>query len=246
MQIWRFDVQALVGISCHRISSPGQTYHLSMLIKTDMVRNTFWTLLGVAFPKKSDLPADFARVGHWNTTHPGHPNRWTSISIIFNGHYDLRMNRLGMNSFKHEAMIDRHEKFFDVVAKCGAEVDTILVNSGLHDCWLRPTPEKFVDDFAVGWQYYMKKFREIETRQAGRPPQIVYRYSNTPPFHLNGTLATPMNPSSMEMVNLLEREYLERYNADILGGRLTYLDSFEATWPWHFDGEMNSGPHYGR
>lgn len=212
-----------------------------------MVRNTFWQLLGDAYPGKTHLPANFDRIGHWNTTHVGHPDRWTSISYLFNGHFDLRKNRLGMNSFKHQEMIDSHDKFFQVIADSGAEVDTLLINSGLHDCWLRWTPEMFVDDFAAGWEYYMRKFREIEERQAnGRRPQVVYRYSNTPPNHLGSPLATPMNPSSMEMVNLLERDYLERYNAKHFGGALTYLDSYEATWPWHFDGEMNTGPHYGR
>ena len=213
----------------------------------DMMRNTFWAILGDTYPKESDLPPNFGRIGHYNTTHPGHPERWTTISHLFNGHYDLGKNRLGMNTFRHDEGIAKHDQFFQDIADAGVEVDTLLINSGLHDCWLRPTPEEFVDDFAFGWEYYMKKFREIEERQAdGRRPQVIYRYSNTPPYHINAMLATPMNPQSMEMLNLLERDYLESYNREQLGGAWTYLDSYEVTWPWHFDGEMNTGPHYGR
>lgn len=150
-----------------------------------------------------------------------------------------------MNSFRHQEAIETHDTFFEEIIASSEKIDTILINSGLHDCWLRPTPESFVEDFQNGWEYYMSKVDQI-TQNQGTRPKVIYRYSNTPPNHLNSTLATPMNPSSMEMINLLERRYLESYNLEKMNGEMTFLDSFELTWPWHFDGEMNQGPHYGR
>ena len=72
-------------------------------------------------------------------------------------------------------------------------------------------------------------------------------FSVTPPVHLdNYAKATPMNPASLDMINLLEADYLEAWLSRQARVDLSFLDSYEITWSWHFDGETNDGPHYGR
>jgi hypothetical protein len=213
--------------------------------RRDMLRNTLWTFLGDAYPSPSNgpMPANIPRQCDFNITHPLHPDRWTRISHIWNGHYELAGDKIGLASFRHERQIERHDQFFQQ----NRDIDTFLINSGLHDSWLRVTPESFLQDFDVGWRYYMKNIESIRRERVNKTTEIIYRYSNTPAIPLGGyQMRTPMNPWSMDMINLLERNYLVDYQREPEAFHLTHLDSFQVTWPWHFDNEMNDGIHYGK
>lgn len=162
------------------------------------------------------------------------------MSLAFNGHYEVELNRLGIGSFQHPKQIERHDKYF----RENSGADTFIINSGLHDGWNRPTPQAFVEGFRFGWEYYMRKLRELKQ---GAMPKVIYRFTVTPPVHLEGhELVIPTNPSSIEMLNLLEAEYLQSWASMHEGMGMTFLDSYELTWSWHFDGETNDRSHYGR
>lgn len=207
-----------------------------------MYRNTFWSVLGDAYPYPNDKPLAKAiqRLLDHNITHPTHPERWTRMSTIFNGHHELRANREGMNSFRHPMQIERHDEYF---AKSKG-MDAIIVNTGLHDAWLRPTLQSMMSDFDYGWKYYVKNWLGLGPENA--VPEIIYRFTVAPALHLDKyRMVTPMNPHSIEVINMLQKDYLvQRQKEEAFD--LTYLDSYEITYAWHFDGEMNQGPHYGR
>lgn len=208
-----------------------------------MYRNTFWSVLGDAYPYPNNKPLekDIERLLDHNITHPTHPDHWTRMSTIFNGHHVLHSNREGMHSFRHPMAIERHDKYFAE----SKGMDAIIVNSGLHDAWLRPTLESMMEDFDFGWRYYVKKWLNLGPDD--KFPEIVYRFSVAPALHLTPyKMVTPMNVHSMEVINMLQRDYLVKRQKEEEQFDLTFLDSYEITYPWHYDGEMNQGPHYGR
>jgi hypothetical protein len=153
-------------------------------------------------------------------------------------------------SFRHPDQIQQHDQFF----RNYSGIDTFLVQTGLHDAWHDAgkgpeQAENFRDNFDHFWTYLSRKIKELRGPDKA-PPDVIWRFNTVPAVKMdNTTIVSPVNPSSIELYNQVERDYLTKWDAmqkDRNPIRLSYLDNYDQTWSWHFDDECNERMHYGR
>lgn len=195
----------------------------------DTIRNLLTFVLGIT--DTSAVTRRFDAV----FTNPSGGAGTLRITSIFNGHWNMSMNYLGLHSLRNRGFRQLIRSYF----MSGDRVpDVVVLNSGLHDgCyWTSVRIYAQAADFAAQfWSGVMDK-----VRARGRAvPRVFYRTTIA-----TGGYARDLafNPNKMEAFNGVLVEKMRRHGV-LTGG---VIDNFDMTFPWHYDNRCNDGVHYGR
>ncbi|GMH08393.1 hypothetical protein Nepgr_010233 [Nepenthes gracilis] len=193
----------------------------------DTVRNILFFFLGV--PQLEVVTRRFDK----NFMNPKNESQFVRITNIFNGHWDMKGNYLGLDSLINQEYRDLIKSYFN-----GSTVpDTVIFNSGLHDGVYWPNIRRFVGGAARAAAFWEEVMKMPEKNGLGMPN-----------FIFRSTVATggyarllAFNPSKIEAFNAV---LLEKLRAKGIVSEV--IDDFDMTWAWHFDNRCNDGVHYGR
>ncbi|GAB4843462.1 hypothetical protein Ancab_013424 [Ancistrocladus abbreviatus] len=193
----------------------------------DTARNILFFFLGV--PQLEVVTRRFDKT----FTNPKNESQHVRITNIFNGHWDMKGNYLGLQSLTNPEYCDLLKSFFN-----GSTVpDTVILNSGLHDGVYWPNIRRFIfaaDHAAAFWAEVIEPVK----RNGLQMPNFIFRSTITTGGYAR-TLA--FNPSKMEAFNGV---LLDKLRAKGMVSKV--IDDFDMTWAWHFDNRCNDGVHYGR
>ncbi|GAB2294918.1 hypothetical protein Dimus_029109 [Dionaea muscipula] len=193
----------------------------------DTVRNILFFFLGV--PQLEVVTRRFDK----NFTNPRDETQYVRFTNIFNGHWDMKGNYLGLDSLTNQDYRDTIRSYFN-----GSTVpDTLIFNSGLHDGVYWPNIRRFVGGAERAASYWAEVM-EAPKKNGLEPPNFIFR-STVATGGYARTLA--FNPSKMEAFNGV---LLEKLRAKGIVSKV--IDDFDMTWAWHFDNRCNDGVHYGR
>ncbi|GAB2221431.1 hypothetical protein Droror1_Dr00012609, partial [Drosera rotundifolia] len=193
----------------------------------DTVRNILFFFLGV--PHLEVVTRRFDK----NFTNPRDESQYVRFTNIFNGHWDMKGNYLGLDSLTNQEYRDTIMSYFN-----GSTVpDTVIFNSGLHDGIYWPNIRRFVGGAERAASYWAEVM-EAPKRNGLKAPNFIFR-STVATGGYARTLA--FNPCKMEAFNGVLLEKLRSKGiVDMV------IDDFDMTWAWHFDNRCNDGVHYGR
>jgi hypothetical protein len=195
----------------------------------DTIRNLLTFVLGIT--DTSAVTRRFDAV----FTNPIGGAETVRITSIFNGHWNMSMNYLGLHSLRNRGFRQLIRSYF----MSGDHVpDVVVLNSGLHDgCyWTSVRAYAQGADFAAQfWSGVMAKVRA----RGHAVPRVFYRTTIA-----TGGYARDLafNPNKMEAFNGVLVEKMRQYGV-LTGG---VIDNFDMTFPWHYDNRCNDGVHYGR
>lgn len=195
----------------------------------DTIRNLLTFVLGIT--DTSAVTRRFDAV----FTNPSGGAETLRITSIFNGHWNMSMNYLGLHSLRNRGFRQLIRSYF----MSGDRVpDVVVLNSGLHDGCYWSSVRAYAQgaDFAAQfWSGVMDKVRS----RGHAVPRVFYRTTIA-----TGGYARDLafNPNKMEAFNGVLVEKMKRYGV-LTGG---VIDNFDMTFPWHYDNRCNDGVHYGR
>ncbi|KAG2619481.1 uncharacterized protein LOC120665576 [Panicum virgatum] len=195
----------------------------------DTIRNLLTFVLGV-----TDTSVVMRRFDAVFTNPSGGPGT-LRITSIFNGHWNMSMNYLGLHSLRNRGFRQLIRSYF----MSGDRVpDVVILNSGLHDgCYWTS-----VRAYAQGAEFAAHFWSDVMAKVRARGhavPRVFYRTTIA-----TGGYARDLafNPSKMEAFNGVLVEKMRRHGV-LTGG---VIDNFDMTFPWHYDNRCNDGVHYGR
>ncbi|EES18180.2 uncharacterized protein LOC8076868 [Sorghum bicolor] len=195
----------------------------------DTIRNLLTFVLGIT--DTSAVTRRFDAV----FTNPSGGAETLRITSIFNGHWNMSMNYLGLHSLRNRGFRQLIRSYF----MSGDRVpDVVVLNSGLHDgCyWTSVRAYTQGAEFAAQfWSGVMAKVRA----HGHAVPRVFYRTTIA-----TGGYARDLafNPNKMEAFNGVLVEKMRQHGV-LTGG---VIDNFDMTFPWHYDNRCNDGVHYGR
>ncbi|GAB4851146.1 hypothetical protein Ancab_030440 [Ancistrocladus abbreviatus] len=193
----------------------------------DTARNILFFFLGI--PQLEVVTRRFDK----NFINPKNESQHVRITNIFNGHWDMKGNYLGLDSLINPGYRDLLKSYFN-----GSTVpDTVIFNSGLHDGVYWHSIRRFVAGAERAASFWAEVMEPVK-RNGLQMPNFIFR-STVATGGYARTLA--YNPSKMEAFNWV---LLEKLRANGVVGKV--VDDFDMTWPWHFDNRCNDGVHYGR
>ncbi|KAL2634753.1 hypothetical protein R1flu_006232 [Riccia fluitans] len=196
----------------------------------DTGRNLLSFILGLDMPPRLERRTDreFVR--------PSVDGSKTKQSVrmtnIFNGHWNLKMNYLGLFSLTNPAFTALLKSYFQ-----GARTpDVMIMNSGLHDGCYWPSATQYVQQ---GLDLAIKFWKGVLDSILPKTPKFIYRTTIAVGAK---SRARGFNPHKMELFNTFMVEKLQ--NASIANLRI--VDGYDLTFPWHYDNDANDGAHYGK
>lgn len=155
------------------------------------------------------------------------------VSQVWNANVREEEMWEGLEILKHEEHQLRLQAYFHGTRW----PDTIVMNSGMHDGIHHWTTQSYVEsaDWAVDWWIRFYTGLPLDRR-----PQLLWRTTIAP-----AGLVRPMpsNPNKLEMYNHIIMEKLQAVG-DVLP--IKFVDTFDLTFPFHYDNEYCDGGHYGR
>ncbi|KAK1277292.1 hypothetical protein QJS04_geneDACA017796 [Acorus gramineus] len=197
----------------------------------DTVRNLLSIVLEVS--DVSNVTRRFDR----SFVNPKNGSQSVRITNIFNGHWNETKNYLGLDSLRNpefRALLWRYFTDEEAVP------DTMIMNTGLHD----GIHYRSVRVFSAAAQYAADFWDEVfeylrERRKLTVTPSFIYRTTIA-----TGGYARDLafNPNKMETYNRVMVEKLRGKEGLVSG----VVDSFDMSFPWHYDNRCNDGVHYGR
>ncbi|CAN6328363.1 unnamed protein product [Urochloa humidicola] len=195
----------------------------------DTIRNLLTFVLGV-----TDTSAVTRRFDAVFTNPSGGPGT-LRITSIFNGHWNMSMNYLGLHSLRNRGFRQLIRSYFMSYDRVP---DAVILNSGLHDGCYWTSVRAYIQgaEFAAKfWSGIMAKVRA----RGHAVPRVFYRTTIA-----TGGYARDLafNPSKMEAFNGVLVEKMRRHG--VLNGGV--IGNFDMTFPWHYDNRCNDGVHYGR
>lgn len=195
----------------------------------DTIRNLLTFVLGVTNTSAVTRRFDAA------FTNPSGGPGTVRITSIFNGHWNMSMNYLGLHSLRNKGFQRLVRSYF--LAEDRAP-DIVILNSGLHDGCYWTSVRAYVQAAEYAAQFWAGVMAEVRSR-GHAVPRMFYRTTIA-----TGGYARDLafNPSKMEAFNGVLVEKLRRHG--VLTGGL--IDNFDMTFPWHYDNRYNDGVHYGR
>ncbi|CAL4900592.1 unnamed protein product [Urochloa decumbens] len=195
----------------------------------DTIRNLLTFVLGV-----TDTSAVTRRFDAVFTNPSGGPGT-LRITSIFNGHWNMSMNYLGLHSLRNRGFRQLIRSYF----MSGDSVpDVVILNSGLHDGCYWTSVRAYVQGAEFAAQFWSGIMAKVRAR-GHAVPRVFYRTTIA-----TGGYARDLafNPSKMEAFNGVLVEKMRRHGV-LTGG---VIDNFDMTFPWHYDNRCNDGVHYGR
>uniref|UniRef100_N1QRW2 Uncharacterized protein n=1 Tax=Aegilops tauschii TaxID=37682 RepID=N1QRW2_AEGTA len=195
----------------------------------DTIRNLLTFVLGV-----EDTSAVTRRFDAVFTNPSGEPGT-LRITSIFNGHWNMSMNYLGLHSLRHKGFRQLVRSYFvgdDRVP------DVVILNSGLHDGCYWSSVRAYVQATEYAAQFWAGVMAKVRLRGLA-VPRVFYRTTVA-----TGGYARDLafNPNKMELFNGVLVEKMRQHGV-LTGG---VIDNFDMTFPWHYDNRCNDGVHYGR
>jgi hypothetical protein len=195
----------------------------------DTIRNLLTFVLGVE--DTSAVTRRFDAV----FTNPSGGTGTLRITSIYNGHWNMSMNYLGLHSLRHREFRQLVRSYFmgdDRVP------DVVVLNSGLHDGCYWSSFRAYVQATEFAAQFWSGVMAKVRSRGLAAP-RVFYRTTVA-----TGGYARDLafNPNKMELFNGVLVEKLRRHGV-LTGG---VIDNFDMTFPWHYDNRCNDGVHYGR
>lgn len=195
----------------------------------DTIRNLLTFVLGVE--DTSAVTRRFDAV----FTNPSGQAGTLRITSIFNGHWNMSMNYLGLHSLRHKGFRQLVRSYFlgdDRVP------DVVILNSGLHDGCYWSSLRSYVQGTEYAVQFWAGLMAKVRSRGL-TVPRVFYRTTVA-----TGGYARDLafNPNKMELFNGVLVEKMRQHGV-LTGG---VIDNFDMTFPWHYDNRCNDGVHYGR
>ncbi|PUZ66107.1 hypothetical protein GQ55_3G280200 [Panicum hallii var. hallii] len=195
----------------------------------DTIRNLLTFVLGV-----TDTSVVTRRFDAVFTNPSGGPGT-LRITSIFNGHWNMSMNYLGLHSLRNRGFRQLIRSYF----MSGDRVpDVVILNSGLHDGCYWTSVRAYAQGAEFAAQFWSDVMAKVRAR-GHAVPRVFYRTTIA-----TGGYARDLafNPSKMEAFNGVLVEKMRRHGV-LTGG---VIDNFDMTFPWHYDNRCNDGVHYGR
>ncbi|WOL12011.1 hypothetical protein Cni_G20775 [Canna indica] len=195
----------------------------------DTIRNMLNFVLGrgdiESVPRRFDM----------NFTNPDNDSETVRITNIFNGHWNVSSNYLGLQSLRNEGFRGLVLDFL----RGSRAPDVMVFNSGLHDGIYWRSIRAFAEGAEYAAKFWEQVMRDVKHEGNAAVPRIFYRTTIA-----TGGYARDLafNPSKMEAFNGIFLEKLKEKGL-ITGG---VIDEFDMTFPWHYDNRCNDGVHYGR
>ncbi|KAF8765717.1 hypothetical protein HU200_008220 [Digitaria exilis] len=157
------------------------------------------------------------------------------ITSIFNGHWNVSMNYLGLHSLRNR---DFRQLIRSNFMSPDRVPDVVILNSGLHDGCYWTSVRAYAQAAEFAAQFWSGILAKVRARGHAMP-RVFYRTTIA-----TGGYARDLafNPSKMEAYNGVLVEKMRRYGV-LTGG---VIDNFDMTFPWHYDNRCNDGVHYGR
>jgi hypothetical protein len=195
----------------------------------DTIRNLLSFVLGV-----KDTSAVARRFDTVFTNPLGGPES-VRITNIFNGHWNMSMNYLGLQSLRNREFRHLIRSYF----MSGDRIpDVVILNSGLHDGYYWTSIRTFTQGAEFAAQFWSGVLAKVRVR-GHTTPRVFYRTTVA-----TGGYARDLafNPNKMEVFNGVLVEKMKQHGV-LTGG---VIDNFDMTFPWHYDNRCNDGVHYGR
>ncbi|CAN6337695.1 unnamed protein product [Urochloa humidicola] len=195
----------------------------------DTIRNLLTFVLGV-----TDTSVVTRRFDAVFTNPSGGPGT-LRITSIFNGHWNMSMNYLGLHSLRNRGFRQLIRSYF----MSGDSVpDVVILNSGLHDGCYWTSVRAYVQGAEFAAQFWAGIMAKVRAHGHAMP-RVFYRTTIA-----TGGYARDLafNPSKMEAFNGVLVEKMRQHGV-LTGG---VIDNFDMTFPWHYDNRCNDGVHYGR
>ncbi|CAN6360225.1 unnamed protein product [Urochloa humidicola] len=195
----------------------------------DTIRNLLTFVLGV-----TDTSVVTRRFDAVFTNPSGGPGT-LRITSIFNGHWNMSMNYLGLHSLRNRGFRQLIRSYF---MSSDRVPDVVILNSGLHDGCYWTSVRAYVQGAEFAAQFWSGIMAKVRAR-GHAVPRVFYRTTIA-----TGGYARDLafNPSKMEAFNGVLVEKMRRHGV-LTGG---VIDNFDMTFPWHYDNRCNDGVHYGR
>ncbi|CAM0955665.1 unnamed protein product [Alopecurus aequalis] len=196
----------------------------------DTIRNLLTFVLGVE--DTSAVTRRFDAV----FTNPSGETGTLRITSIYNGHWNMSMNYLGLHSLRHRAFRQLVRSYF--MGDDHRVPDVVILNSGLHDGCYWSSFRAYVQATEFASQFWSGVMAKVRSRGLAAP-RVFYRTTVA-----TGGYARDLafNPNKMELFNGVLVEKLRQHGV-LTGG---VIDNFDMTFPWHYDNRCNDGVHYGR
>uniref|UniRef100_A0ACD5TAN5 Uncharacterized protein n=1 Tax=Avena sativa TaxID=4498 RepID=A0ACD5TAN5_AVESA len=195
----------------------------------DTIRNLLTFVLGVE--DTSVVTRRFDAV----FTNPSGETGTLRITSIYNGHWNMTMNYLGLHSLRNRGFRQLVRSYF----MGGDRVpDVAILNSGLHDGCYWSSFRAYIQATEFAAEFWSGVMAKVRSRGLAAP-RVFYRTTVA-----TGGYARDLafNPNKMELFNGVLVEKLRQHGV-LTGG---VIDNFDMTFPWHYDNRCNDGVHYGR
>lgn len=195
----------------------------------DTIRNLLTFVLGV-----TDTSAVARRFDAVFTNPSGGPET-VRITNVFNGHWNVSMNYLGLQSLRNREFRQLLRSYF---MSSDRVPDVVILNSGLHDGCYWTSVRAFAQGAEFAAQFWSGVLAKVRAR-GHTAPRVFYRTTVA-----TGGYARDLafNPSKMDAYNGVLVEKMRQHGV-LTGG---VIDNFDMTFPWHYDNRCNDGVHYGR
>jgi hypothetical protein len=170
---------------------------------------------------------------------PQNSSQNVTITQLFNGHYDVAGNYLGIASLHNVEYKQRLiSLFYDNSTSYSRSPDAVVLNSGLHDgLYNYPYLTNF-SDAARSTASFWDSVIALSANKEKKKPIIVYRTTVAPAGFVRGSNS---NPHKMDIYNrVMVDAFLHRFP------EARVVDSFDMTFPFHYDNNYSDGGHYGR
>jgi hypothetical protein len=195
----------------------------------DTVRNLLSFVLGV-----KDTSAVARRFDAVFTNPSGGPET-VRITNIFNGHWNMSMNYLGLQSLRNREFRHLLRSYFMSRDRIP---DVIILNSGLHDGCYWTSVRSFTQAAEFAARFWSGVMAKAQAR-GHTVPRVFYRTTVATGGYARDLAS---NPSKMEAFNGVLVDKMKQHGV-LTGG---VVDNFDMTFPWHYDNRCNDGVHYGR
>ncbi|BBN00200.1 hypothetical protein MPTK1_1g27210 [Marchantia polymorpha subsp. ruderalis] len=179
------------------------------------------------------------RNGHSTHTNPRNASQSVTVTNSFNGHYVSTGNNLGLESLDHSEHRENVTAYFNGTVRA-APPDAVIMNSGLHDGNNWPDVARFERAARNASEFWKGLWASVAAK-----PTMVYR-TTVAPAGFNDRLPARNTKSNVQKHEVFNAVMVDTFVAQFGRDNLRIVDSYDMTFPWHYDHLCSDGPHYGR
>ncbi|KAL3686020.1 hypothetical protein R1sor_004042 [Riccia sorocarpa] len=195
------------------------------------------------FPLGIESARALNRNSHGTFRNPRNSSQTVTMTNSFNGHYLAAENNLGLESLTHPEHREDVIRYFNGTVR-PSPPDVVIMNSGLHDGNNWPDLEAFAraaENASAFWKELWAGTNEDESRRA----KMVYRMT-VAPAGFNTRLPGRNTKSNVQKHDIFNAVMVDTFLSEFGPENLQLVDSYDMTFPWHYDHMCSDGPHYGR